>query len=162
MSRPVSTIISNAVAREDTDPVYLIRMAWDDEVRIATWAEDIDWDSEMWTASGASVNGIGQAGGMLVLPMDDEWIALVIGEGPRGRVIQVYEHHTIDGDADAELLFTGTMDSMSMDEDGIQIALIEGPENKGFPSTSLGPPDYNFLIPKGKRLFWSQDTLTFE
>lgn len=162
MNRTVSSITEDAVASDDTQPVHLIRMGWETERRVATWAEDIDWNSETWTASGAMTNGIGQSGGTLVLPMDDEWITLVIDEGPRDRVIQVYEHHTIDVDTDAELLFTGTMDRMEMDEDGIQIALIEGPENKGFPPTSLGPPDYNFLIPKGKRLFWSQDTLTFE
>lgn len=166
MTRTVSAIVSAAVAQEATKPIYLIRMAWDTERRVATWDSDIVWNSETWAKSGAAVDGIGQNGGRLILPMGsaDPWLALVMDEVPRDRVIQVYEYHTSTASpsgSDAALLFTGRMDDAVIDERDIRITLIEGRTNKGFPPTSIGPPTYNHLIPLGSRLFWGPDIVTF-
>lgn len=171
MTRTVSSVVAVAVAQDATKPIYLIRMGWDVqspdvERRIATWDQNISWNSETWTASGAAVEGIGPARARLVLPVgaSDPWLSLVQTQVPRDRTVEIYEYHTSTASpsgSDAELLFTGYMDDASIDEREIQINLIEGKTNKGFPPTSIGPPTYNYLVPAGSRLFWGPDIVTF-
>ena len=166
MTRTVSATITTATAAAVTTPVYLIRMGWTTERRICTWDQNITWNSETWTASGASIEGLKAEGGRLVLPNGDgdPWLALVHSELALDRTVQVYEHHTYrdvsPNTTDAVLLFSGRMDSVRIKDIQIEIDLIEGRKNKGFPPGSLGPPTYNWLLPPGTRLIWGPDTIT--
>ena len=165
MTRTVSAVISAAVGQDTTTPVYLIRMAWTTERRIATWDTNITWNSETWTLSGASVDKLRVEGGTLILPNGDgdPWLNLVQTELARDRAVEVYEHHTSTASpagSDAQLIFAGRMDSVDISNRGIRITLIEGRTNKGFPPTSIGPPIYNYLLPVGTRLIWGPDTIT--
>lgn len=166
MTRTVSGIIAAAVAQDTTTPVYLIRMAWAVEQRIATWDTNISWNSETWTASGASVKkDLSAERGTLNLPNGDgdPWLNLVQTEIARNRVVQIYEYHTSTASpagSDAELLFDGRMDGSTVTRRGITINVIEGRTNKGFPPTSIGPPVYTHLLPVGTRLFWGPDVIT--
>ena len=165
MTRTVSAVYAAAVAQDTTTPVYLIRMAWATEQRICTWDSNIIFNAETWTASGASVDGLSADGGTLKLPNGDAdpWMALVDTESPLDRAISVYEHHTSTASpagSDAELLFSGRMDGARITKDGIQIEMIKGRNNSGFPPTSIGPPIYNYLLTAGTRLFWGPDVIT--
>lgn len=166
MTRSVSSTTEAAVTVEDTRPIHLIRMAWGTELRAATYARNISWNSETWSASGAEVQGVDASGGILFLPNgeDDPWLNLVHTDIARGREIEIYEYHTDKSASpiasDAELIFFGVMDEVSITEKGIRIALIEGATNKVFPPTSIDVPDYNWLLPVGSRLFWGPDIVT--
>jgi len=165
MTRTVSSIISAAVAQDITTPVYLIYMAWDTPVRIAVWDQNITWNSQTWTASGAGIKSLSADRGTLTLPNGDgdPWLALVNSEVPLDRVIEIYEHHTSTGSpagSDAVLVFSGRMDGATIAGVEISINLVEGRTNKGFPASSIGPPTYNFLLPKGTKLYWINDVLT--
>jgi len=172
MTRTVSAVLAAAVAQHATTPRYLIYMAWDAAsptplYRIATWDQNISWNAQTWTASGASIQGLDANGGTLHLPVGstDPWLSLVMGQIPRDRAIEVYEYHTSTGSpsgSDAEMVFAGFMDEAVITSSGIRISLIEGRTNKGFPPTSIGPSTYNWLIPKGQRLFWGPDIVTVE
>jgi hypothetical protein len=159
MTRTVSSTTSAAVAQDVTKPVYLIRMGWVTEVRSATWAENISWDSETWTASGLSVKGLDSDGGTLMMPLgdDDPWLDLVVDENQRNRTIQVYEHQT-DYTAspvvsDATLIFEGFMDQATIGDE-IQVTLIENKKHKSFPPTSIDRPIYNWLLTTGTKIVW--------
>jgi len=165
MTRTLSSIITAAVGQDITQPIYLIRMAWDTEVRICTWDTNISWNSETWTASGAGIKSLSAERGTLTLPNGDgdPWLALVNSEVPLDRVIQIYEHHTSTASpagSDAELLFSGRMDGDTISGVDITISLVEGRTNKGFPASSIGAPTYNFLLPVGSKLYWGFDVLT--
>ena len=165
MTRSVSAITSAAVAQDATQPIYLIRMTWDTEQRICTWDTNISWNSETWTASGAEIRDLSGESGTLILPNGeaDPWLALVNSEIPLDRAIEVYEHHTSTASpagSDAELVFAGYMDGADISGLKIQIGLVEGRTNKGFPPTSIGPPTYNYLLPVGARLIWGADVIT--
>ena len=168
MTRTVSNIITAASNQDNTTPVYLIYMAWDvaspDQRYICTWDTAITWNSIVWAPSGASVDNLSVEGGSLVLPNGDAdpWLALVHADIPRDRVAEVYEHHTSTASpagSDAELLFTGRMDGVTISDRGIKIDLIEGRTNKGFPPTSIGVPVYNYLLPPGTKLAWGTDSV---
>lgn len=166
MTRTVSTTTQNATAEDVTQPIYLIRMAWDTERRAATWAVDVPWDSEIWSASGAECDGVDANGGVLILPIgeDDPWLNLVQTEVPRGREITVYEHQTdrtvSPETSDAVEIFSGVMDETVMTHRGIRISLIEGQTNKVFPPSAINPPIYNWLPSVGTRLIWGHDSVT--
>jgi len=170
MTRTVSAVVAAAVAQHATKPVYLIWMDWDaasptPPYRVATWDTNISWNSQTWVASGAQVDGLDISGGTLRLPMDGPWLSLVMGQVPRERDIEIYEYHTSTASpsgSDAELVFAGMMDEASITNQGIRINLIEGRRNKVFPPTDIGPSTYNYLLPKGTRLFWGGDVVTFE
>jgi hypothetical protein len=160
--RTVSATISTAVEQDVTKPIFLIRMAWDTEVRSATWASNITWNAETWSASGIEVTGLDANGGTMDLPMGDglPWLALVRDELPRGRAIEVYEHHTnftvSPIVSDAVLIFAGFMDAASIG-DSIRISLIASETKKGFPPGRIDRPTYNHLLPAGSRIQWGAD-----
>jgi len=172
MTRTLSATSTAAIALDHTRPIYLIYMAWDTAsplptyLRVATWGASISWNSQTWIASGAEIAGIGANGGRLQLPMgdDDPWLGLVQTQSAVDRAITVYEYHTNFGvspiASDAVQIFSGVMDGVDIDAGKITISLIESATNKSFPSTSIGPPTYNWLLPKGTRLFWGPDVVT--
>lgn len=172
MTRSISSTSQAATSQHHTRPIYLIYMGWDvasplpTYLRIATWDTAIPWDSESWVASGAEIQGISANGGRLELPMgdDDPWLGLVQTQRARGRAITVYEYHTdftvSPHASDAVQVFSGVMDGAEISPDKIRISLIESATNKVFPPTSLGPPTYNHLPPKGLRVFWGPDIVT--
>lgn len=165
MTRTVSSIITAAVAQDVTQPIYLVYMAWDTPQRIAVWDQNISWNSQTWVASGAGIKSLSSERGTLTLPNGDgdAWLALVNSEVPLDRVIEIYEHHTSTDSpsgSDAELLFAGRMDGATISGIEISINLVEGRTNKGFPASSIGPPIYNYLLPVGSKLYWSNDVLT--
>jgi len=164
MTRTVSATVSTAVAQETTRPVYLIRMAWETEVRAATWATDISWNSETWASSGIRITSLDMNGGTMEMPVGDSdpWMALCLGEVPRGRAIEVYEWHTnftvSPIVSDAVLLFSGVMDEVKVGRN-IRVRLIESATNKTFPFTSIDRPTYTYLLPSGTRLSCGNDTI---
>jgi len=170
MTRTVSGIVTAAVGQDVTTPVYLIYMAWDlaspDINRyICTWDTDITWNSITWAASGASVKNLSADNGVLELPNGDgdPWTALVNTQIPRDRVIEVYEHHTSTASpqgSDAVLIFSGRMDSASIQGLAVKIDMVEGRTNKGFPPESIGPAVHNHLLAVGSKLYWNNDVLT--
>lgn len=170
MSKTVSGIIDAAVSQKTTTPVYLIDMGWDiasPDVtrRIATWDTDITWNSQTWTASGATVKGLSVERGRLILPNGDgdPWLALVNGQLARDRDIDIYEHHTSTASpqgSDAVLLFSGRMDGVVIDGLKISINLLNGRANKAFPQGGLNPPTYNYLLPVGTKLYFNNEIVT--
>jgi len=164
MTRTVSATISTAIAQPTTRPIYLIRMAWNTEVRACTWAADISWNSETWTASGIEVSNLDANGGVLDMPLGDSepWLALVVGEIPRNRAINVYEYQTnytvSPAVSDAVLIFTGFMDEAQIGSK-IRMTLIEGTQKKGFPPGRIDRPTYNYLLAPGTRIQWGVDTV---
>jgi len=162
MSRTLSATISTAVVQPVTRPIHLIRMGWATEVRAATWDQNITWNSETWTASGLEVTGLDANGGSLTMPasLSDPWLALVVGEVPRNRTIQIYEHHTnytvSPAVSDAVLVFDGFMDEAQIGQ-AIRVSLIEGTQKKGFPVGRIDRPTYNYLLPPGSRIQWGLD-----
>ena len=162
MTRTVSATISTAVAQPVTKPIHLIRMGWGTEVRAATWGQNISWNSETWTASGLEVTGLDANGGTLTMPasLSDPWLALVVGEKPINRTIQIYEHHTnmtvSPHVSDAVLVFSGYMDEAQIGQN-IRVTLIEGTQRKGFPAGRIDRPTYNYLLPPGSRIQWGYD-----
>lgn len=167
MPRTLSTTLQNGTQRDDTRPIGLIRMAWATERRVATWDQDISWNSEVWSASGAFIDGpIGPDGGVLVLPNGDgdPWLNLEHTEIARGRAIEVYAHYT-DFDAspqaaDAEMIFKGIMDEANVTRAGaIEIQLLESRQAKVFPASSILPGTYNHLLPKGMHLQWGDQVI---
>jgi len=165
MTRTVSATITSAIAQETTRPVYLIRMAWDTEVRAATWAASISWNAETWVASGITITALDMNGGTMEMPVGDTdpWLSLVLGEVPRERAIEVYEYHTNLAASpiasDAVLVFSGVMDDVTI-SDSIRVRLIEGATNKAFPFTNIDRPTYTYLLPSGTRLAWGADVIT--
>jgi hypothetical protein len=168
MTRSISAVTENASNQEATRPIYLIEIEnWSatsplQTTRICTWDVNISWDSQTWVASGAEIPRIGINGGTLHLPNgdDDPWLGIVGSCGTRDITVTVYEHHTYTGSpmgSDAEQVFTGVMDGDELTERGFSIALVEGKRNKGFPPTSINRTEYNYLLPKGKRIFWVSD-----
>ena len=168
MTRSLSATSIAATNLDHTRPIYLIRMAWATPRLVATWGANISWNAETWTASGAEIQGVNANGGRLELPMGDAdpWLGLVQSEIARGRAIIVYEYHTNFGvspyASDAEAVFSGVMDDAEISYNKIRIGLIESATNKSFPPTSIGPTTYNWLLPKGTRLFWGPDIVTVE
>ena len=165
MTRTVSATISTAVAQETTRPIYLIRMAWASEVRSATWAANISWNAETWTASGIKITALDTNGGTMEMPCGDAdpWLSLVLGELPRNRAISIYEHHTnytvSPNVSDAVLVFTGVMDEFTA-SNVIRVRLIESATNKSFPFVSIDRPTFTYLLPAGTKLAWGIDTIT--
>jgi hypothetical protein len=170
LTRDVSAPFATAVVLTVTRPIYLVHMIWGgspaDVVRVATWDTNISWNSLTWLASGVEVENMSLSGGVMILPNgdDDPWRDRVMEDGTRDRTIEVFEYHT-DFSAsprvsDAELIFSGIMDESVISHREIRVSLIEGRSNKGFPQTSIGPPDYNHLLPIGARLMWGPDIAT--
>lgn len=168
MTRSISATMTAAVAEPVTQPIYLVDMGWvapspDVNRRIATWSADISWNSQVWQASGATVSKLDTSGGRLTLPNgnDDPWLALVMTQFPRGRSIDIYEHHTdftaSPVTADATLIFSGVMDGAAIDEKSIEIDFIEGLANKVFPVSTIDAATYTHLIQSGQRLYWGPD-----
>jgi hypothetical protein len=172
MTRTVSAVVSAAVAQDATQPIYLIRMGWalsspDVNRRIATWAADITWNSETWSASGADVRSLSPAGGTLLLPNGDTdpWLGLVSTEVARGRTIDIYEYHTSTASpagSDATQLFSGLMDAVDITPVDIVISFIDNLLNKRFPPTSITPSVYTELLSAGQRLYWGPDVVMIE
>jgi len=164
MTRTVSATITTAIAQETTRPIYLIRMAWATEVRAATWDQTVTWNSETWVASGLSVSNLTSSGGTLTMPNGDTdpWLALVMGEIPRTRVIQIYEHQTdytaSPNVSDAVEIFYGYMDQAVIGS-SISVSLIESATKKGFPPGSIDRPTYTWLLSSGTRLQWGNDVV---
>ena len=167
MTRTVSATISTAVAEETTRPIYLLRMAWDTEVRAATWGANLSWNSETWVASGIRITSLDTNGGTMDMPMGDTdpWFALAMDEIPRGRAISIYEYHTnftvSPNASDAVLVFTGVMDEFTA-SDSIRVRLIESATNKVFPFTSIDRPTYTHFLPSGTRLTLGTDTIVVQ
>jgi hypothetical protein len=134
---------------------------------IATSDQDISWNAELWVASGAEVRGLNANGGDLILPNGDAdpWLALVIAQMPRGRAIDIYEHHTSTGSpagSDAVHIFAGIMDEANIDGMKIAIRLIEGLLNKRFPVAVVNSTDFPYLLTGGDRLYWGPDVVLIE
>ena len=167
MTRTVSATISIAVAQETTRPIYLIRMGWATPVLVATWDQTITWNAETWVASGLTVSNLSGSGGTLDMPNGDTdpWLALVMGEIPRNRTIQIYEHHTnytvSPAVSDAVEIFAGYMDETTIGN-SIRMNLIESATKKGFPPTSIDRPTYTYLLPSGLRIQWGNDVVTVQ
>lgn len=166
MTRPLPAPVETAIQQPATSPIYLIEMGWETGsidppyMRIATWGSDITWDSLVWAASGARVQGLTVNGGQLVLPNgeDDPWLALVTEEIPRGRDITIYEYH----DSDAVEIFSGIMDEAVLDARQISIRIIEGLLNKRFPPRSFNTAEFPMLLTGGDRLYWGPDIVLIE
>lgn len=162
MTRTVSATISTATAQETTQPIYLIRMGWETEVRAATWDSNISWNSETWVASGIQISNLDANGGTMDMPNGsaDPWLALVMSETPRNRTIEVYEHHTnrtvSPETSDATLIFSGYMDETSIGNT-IRVSLIEGTTRKGFPPGNIDRPTYTYLLASGQRIQYGND-----
>lgn len=167
MTRSVPSEVESAVAQDDTRPIYLIRMGWNTELTVCTYGENISWNMETWTASGASVSGLDTARGTLVLPIADDgpWLSLVLNEAPRDRLIEVYEYQTdfaaSPQASDAVLTFSGFMDEAVIGKD-IRVSLIESSQYKQWPNSSIDRPTYNYLVPSGQRISWGTDYLVAE
>ena len=165
--RTISATLTAATASDTTQPIYLIRMAWSTELRVATWAADISWNSETWSSSGAEVVSLSAGVGLISLPAGntEPWLSLCLNEGARGREITIYEYHTnlaaSPQTSDAMAVFTGVMDGLTIDR-SIQINLIESTGAKRFPATSVDRPVYNFLMPTGTRVNWGTHFLVAE
>ena len=172
MTRVVPAVVEAAIAQPVTKPKYLVLMGWDvtspdAERRIATWDQNVPWNSETWVASGAEVRGLTLAGGTLILPNGDDtpWLALVIAQVPRGRTIDIYEHHTSTASpagSDAVHVFSGIMDEATITDMQISINLIEGLLNKKFPPTAINTIDFPYLLPGGDRMYWGPDVVLIE
>lgn len=172
MTRSVPAVVSAAVAQDATRPVYLIRMGWalsspDVNRRIATWAANISWNSETWSASGAEIRSLTSQGGSLRLPNGDgdPWLNLVSTEYAIGRAIDIYEHHTSTASpagSDATQLFSGLMDAVEITPTEITISFIENLQNKRFPPTSITTAVYTELLSAGQRLYWGPDVVMVE
>ncbi len=172
MTRTVPAVVAAAVAQDATRPIYLFRMGWalsspDVNRRIATWAADISWNSETWTASGADVRSLNANGGTLLLPNGDTdpWLNLVTTEIARGRTIDVYEYHTSTASpsgSDAVLVFSGLMEETDITPTDISISFIETLRNKAFPPTSITPDVYTYLLAAGQRIYWGPDVVLVE
>ena len=165
MTRTLTSVVTAAVGQDVTTPVYLILMNWNTPKRIATWDTNISWNAQTWTASGASVDNLSEEGGTLTLPNGDGdvWLALLTSDVALDRTVQIWEHHTSTASpagSDAELVFSGRMDSVSISGISIRINLVEGRTNKGFPATSIGKPNYTWLLPVGEKLYWGNDVIT--
>ena len=164
MTRALSATITAAVAADDTRPIYLIRMAWASEVRVATWQSNITWNSETWQASGVQVISLDAGGGVLEFPIEDTgpWLSLVLNETPRNRAVEIYEHHTnyavSPAVSDAVLVFSGVMDEAQI-AGNIRVAIVESSQAKGFPPTSIDRPVYNYMLASGQHVRWGNDTL---
>ena len=172
MTRTLPAVVAAAVAQDATTPVYLIRMGWDlaspdTTRRIATWASDISWNSEVWTASGAEIRSLSTSGGSLRLPNGDgdPWLTLVSTDVARGRTIDIYEYHTSTASpagSSAVILFSGLMDAVDVTPAEITISLIESLHNKRFPPTSITTSVYMELLGAGQRLYWGPDVVLVE
>ncbi len=169
MTRTVSATITAAIAQDVTRPIYLIYMGWDaaspSYQRAATWGSSISWDGHLWPASGLSVSNLDANGGTLEMPIGDSdpWLALVMGEIPRNREIEIYEHQTkytaSPVTSDAVLIFAGYMDEAVI-TNSIKVSLIESSTRKMFPAGAIDRPTYTHLMPKGFRLKWGYDRVT--
>jgi|GEM_PF-6139671 hypothetical protein len=167
MTRTVPAVVEAAVGTNVTQPIYLIRMGWaasspDVTRTIATYAANITWNAETWYASGALVRSLDMNGGTLQLPNgeDDPWLALVANYNAEGKTVSIYEYQTSWGSpfgSDATLLFSGLMDEVTIDRNGIQISMIEGLLNKSFPNTSINTTEYTNLLSIGDRIYWGPD-----
>ena len=172
MTRTVPAVVSAAVAQDATTPVYLIRMGWDlaspdTTRRIATWASNISWNSEVWTASGAEIRSLSASGGSLRLPNgdNDPWLTLVTSSTACGRAIDIYEYHTSTSSpagSSAVILFSGLMDQVAVTPAEITISFIDSLQNKRFPPTSITTAVYTELLGAGQRLYWGPDVVLVE
>lgn len=167
MTRTVSATITSAVGNDVTTPTYLIHLVWDAtsplvNSYIATWDTAITWNGISWQASGADVTRLSASGGQLRLPNGDadSWLTLVTNQNPKGKTINIYEHHTdatASPQADATLLFSGVMDSCMVTDEDITIDFIENLTNKSFPVSSIDPTTYPYLLAPGSRMYWGPD-----
>lgn len=157
MSRTVSSGIQTAVEGKSTAPIYLLRLSFNSENRLATWDTDISWNGETWTASGAEVSDLSETGASLTLPTD-VWLSVVLNDGTRGRNIQIYEYHATASPLDAVLVFTGKMDTVRIAE-RIEIEVIAASTAKSFPPTSIDRPTFTHLPVSGTTIIWGFDRI---
>ena len=162
--RTLSTTISTAIGKAVTQPVFLVEMGFDPTTRAATWSTAITWNAKTWSASGITVENISPTGASLVFPngSGDPWLALILGDGVRGRVLNIYEHHTdttVSPTTDAQLVFTGIMDEAQIENERITVSAVEASRYKSFPSTSIDTPTFNYLLKTGDRIAWGDDVL---
>lgn len=157
MSRTLPAVVSTAIELDATAPVYLIEMGFSTAIRAATWDEDISWNSQTWSASGAMIKGLSASGARMRLPTGegDPWLALVLNENVVGKSISIYEHH----DTDAVLIFTGVMDELTITS-SIDIRIIESSRAKAFPALSADQPTFTHLMTSGDTIVWGNEVIT--
>ena len=161
--RTVPSTVSQAAAKDATQPVFLVRLGFASEVRAATFDTDISWNGETWVSSGIEVQNVSLAKATLVLPIgaSDPWLSLVLNDGTRGRAINIYVHYTDETSspqADAVLIFSGLMDEAVI-TDVITLACIESSQVKKFPPDSVDAPTFTHLLKYGDRIDWGIDTI---
>lgn len=164
--RTIPSTLTTAIAKDVTQPVYLIRASFGnppDEYRFATWAAAITWNGEPWIASGAKVSNLSPAGAVLQLPngTSDPWLALILNNPIRNLPISIYEHYTdtaASPQADAVLIFTGIMDQAVIDKQ-IKITVLESSQARSFPADSIDRPIFNHLLNSGDTINWGSDTV---
>lgn len=163
MPKVLSKTIRSAITQDHTKPIYLIRIGWATETRSATWGSEITWNGELWSPSGIEVANLTGEGGTLVFPngSTDPWLALVLGEGQRGKSVSIYEWQedtTASPQADAHLLFAGIMDEAQITVSAVRVTLLESSTTKRFPPNVIDD-DFNYLLPAGTRIAWGGDTV---
>ena len=161
--RTVPSTVSQAAAKDATQPVFLVRLSFATENRAATFDTNIAWNGETWVSSGIEVQNLTKAKCMLEFPIgaSDPWLSLVLNDGTRGRAIQIYLHYTDDTlspQADAVLLFTGVMDEAVI-TDVIKLVCIESSQVKKFPPDSVDTPTFTNLLKSGDRIDWGIDAI---
>lgn len=170
MTRTLTATISAAITDTKTKPIHLIHMGWDAAsptptyLRAATYDSNITWGGHTWIASGLNVTNLDANGGNLEMPMGDSdpWLALVLGQLPRNRTIDIYERQTnfavSPHASDAVLIFSGYMDEAQIGNT-IRVNLIESATRKGFPPGRIDRPTYTHLLKPGTRIQWGLDTV---
>jgi len=167
MARTLPSAVSAAVASPNTQPIYLVEMGWSATTYSATWNAAITWNGETWAASGIAVSRVSSSRATIELPNGDAdaWAALVLGETPRGRTINIYEYHTdktvSPHAADAVQIFGGVMDEADI-ADVISVECIPAPRVRQFPHTSIDPSTYNYLLTPGQVIRSGGQTVTVE
>ena len=168
MSRSLSTTIATAIAKDATRPVFLVRLDISadspmTEMRAATWDTDIPWNGEVWSASGIRVRNLSRLACTLEFPTgeDDPWLALVMADGVRGREVNIYQHYTDDTvspQSDAELIFTGIMDEVTI-TNKIVVSVLEKSRTITFPPESVEQPKFNYLLQSGTVIAFNGKTI---
>jgi len=169
MSRTLAAPIGTATAKAATRPAYLLRLALENgspavDMLAATWSDDISWNGETWSASGIEVKNLTRAACSIEFPLgeNDTWSSVIKAGGVRNRAVSIYLHYTDETQspqANAELIFTGIMDTVAW-TDKIVVSAKEKSRVIGFPPESVDDPKFTYLLTSGRVIVWGGGVIT--
>lgn len=166
MARAVSTTLTSATARSSTNPRYLVSVGFSSgTVYAATASADISWNGTTWVASGIEVTNVSPESVNLEFPngTSDPWLSLILNDGQRGVVCEVYEWHqdtTASPQTDAVKLFSGILDEADIADERIRVSVIAAQEAKQFPPEDIDQPTFTYLPASGTLIAWANDKIT--